>query len=252
MRLVLLHAVTRDRHDWGPLLAALGGFDALPLDLLGHGEAARVPRYTIGELAAAVTFAGPAILYGHSLGGVVALAVAAARPADVRGLVLEDPPLFESRQPRLSQSSFLRGFEALKALLHGPAASWSEDDWAAAVADWPSGHGRRSMREVFGEDGVRRRARQLHRFDPAVLDSLIGGTLSDGFEVMPAIRAAGCPITIFVGARERGSALSEDDVRLLAAEPTVTIVPVPEEGHFIHEILPQPCADAVRRIAALT
>lgn len=250
MRLVLLHAVTRDRHDFGPLTEALPEFDAVPHDLLGHGDAPRVARYTILDFARAVSFEPPAILYGHSLGGVVALAIAAARPGAVRGLVLEDPPLFESRQPRLSESSFLRGFENLRTLLNGSAAGWSEDDWARAVADWPSGHGRRPMREVFGEAGVRRRARQLHRFDGRILDDLIDGTVSDGFEVIPAIRAAGCPLTVLAGERGRGSALSEEDLRVLAAEPAVTVVPVEGEGHFIHETLPQPCAAAVRRLAA--
>lgn len=250
MRLVLLHAVTRDRHDFGTLLDALPGFDGAPHDLLGHGDAPRASRYTILDLARAVPFDGPAILYGHSLGGVVALALAAARPADVRGLVLEDPPLFESRQPRLSQSSFLRSFEKLRTLLAGSARDWSEDDWARAVADWPSGHGRRSMHEVFGEAGVCRRARQLHRFDGGVLDSLIEGTINDGFEVIEALRTLGCKVTILAGERARGSALSADDLRVLAAEPAVEVVEVEGEGHFIHEVLFEPCADAVRRHAA--
>lgn len=50
----------------------------------------------------------PAILFGHSLGAVVALWVAAYAPELVRGLVLEDPPLYVVQ--RLDESVF--GFAA--------------------------------------------------------------------------------------------------------------------------------------------
>jgi pimeloyl-ACP methyl ester carboxylesterase len=35
----------------------------------------------------------PGVLVGHSIGGVIALMVAARRPDKVRGLIIEDVPL---------------------------------------------------------------------------------------------------------------------------------------------------------------
>ncbi|MFD7654601.1 alpha/beta fold hydrolase [Actinosynnema sp. NPDC059797] len=79
----------------GPLLVLLHGLGAtgsvwrgaaetwpgawLAVDLPGHGRSAPAARYSFGSLAAAVASvvpAGPVAVLGHSLGGVVALALA--------------------------------------------------------------------------------------------------------------------------------------------------------------------------------
>ena len=101
------------------------------------------------------------------------------------------------------------------------------------------------MLERMGEEGVARRARQLAAFDPRVLDALIGGTMGEGFSAVDAIRAAHCPIVLVAGNRELTSALTPEDVSRLAAEPNVRVVRVDNEGHFIHEAEPLPCAAAV-------
>ncbi|MBJ3775286.1 alpha/beta fold hydrolase [Acuticoccus mangrovi] len=251
-RIVCLHAVTRDRHDFAGLAAALAPHEVTPRDLSGHGDAPRADDYTVAGLADAVDLGAgaPPILYGHSLGGVVALALAARRPGSVAALVLEDPPLFESDMPRLGETPFYRGFVKLKAFIDGEAHAYSLADWEVVVASWGSGHGRRTMLDVFGPEGVALRARQLAAFDPHVLDALIEGTLHGAFDVLAAIRAAGVPIRIIAGDRGKGSALSAEDLRLLARELDVSIDRVAEEGHFIHEVLPERCAAAVREVSA--
>lgn len=67
-------------------------------DFRGHGESSgRIGHATIGELIAdtgkVLDRFGPAIIVGSSLGGLVAAFVAAARPAQVRGLALLAPAL---------------------------------------------------------------------------------------------------------------------------------------------------------------
>jgi pimeloyl-ACP methyl ester carboxylesterase len=248
-RLVLLHALTRDRNDFGALVAALPEFETMAVDLPGHGEARRAECYQLDHYADAVPLEERPIVYGHSLGGVVALAAAARRPGSVAALVLEDPPLFEIGGERLTASRFFRGFLKLRALLAGEASSWTLADWEHAVATWNSGHGNLTVAEAFGEVGVRRRALQLARFDPAALDATIAGTLAGGFDAAGAIRAAACRIVVLAGERARGSALDDCDLHRLVAEPGVSIVRLEGEGHFIHESLFVPCAEAVRRAA---
>jgi esterase len=74
------------------------------VDLRGHGDSDRPGRYSIALMAADVTalldaLDEPAVdLVGHSLGGLVALRVAAARPGRVRRLVLEDVGLLQPRR----------------------------------------------------------------------------------------------------------------------------------------------------------
>jgi len=257
-RLALLHAATRDRHDFGALLGALpdSGANALTLDLVGHGDAPRAPRYRIVDFAAAVECtldaalgAERAVLFGHSLGGLVAIAIAARRPDRIAALVLEEPPVFGSMMPRLAESSFYRGFAALKSLMIGDAAGWTAAEWEREVAGWPSGHGRTSLADVLGADGVAMRARQLARFDPLVLDALMAGDLHADFDIAAALSALQCPALILAGETARNSALSDDDVARIEGIAPVSVERVPGEGHFIHETLPAPCADAVRRLS---
>lgn len=242
---ILLHAVTRDRHDFAGFSDRLPGVAAEARDLIGHGEAPRAPRYRVADYAAAVPLAGRPVLYGHSLGGLVALAAAAASPGAVRALVLEDPPLFESAQPRLSEGPFQRGFVNLLALKRGAGAHYALADWERLVAPWPSGHDRLSLAEWDG-DAVRRRARQLAAFDAEVLPPLIDGTVQEGFDVIAALAAAACPVILLAGARERGSALTAGDLARLAAAPNVTVRRIPGEGHYLREGAPAECAEAVR------
>lgn len=97
--MALLHGVTSSRSTWwrvGPALAA-AGWDVTAVDLAGHGEGPRLPAEN-GDLSTLVDAvvqqlpAGLAVLVGHSLGAIVALAVAAREPRVARGLVLEEPP----------------------------------------------------------------------------------------------------------------------------------------------------------------
>ncbi|WMS43290.1 alpha/beta hydrolase [Acuticoccus sp. MNP-M23] len=260
----MLHAVTRDRHDFAPFAATIARMNPRPQDLLGHGEAPRAPRYRLQDFAAAVRWPdanaaeasaatgtpgdGP-LFYGHSLGGLVALAVAQDNPGRLRGLVLEDPPLFESRQPRLDTTPWAGGFRALKRIMTGKGRDRTLAEWEAAVALWPSGHGTQTIAEQGGTDAVARRARQIAALDPAVLDAMVDPDLHHAFDPITAIRAARCPVTILVGNREEGSALSAQDLVILAAEPSVTLVRIQSAGHYLHEARPDLCADALKALA---
>ena len=251
-RVLALHAVTRDRHDFPDLAGALPKCALEGVDLLGHGDAPRTMAYTVNAYADALEVgAHTPILYGHSLGGLVAVAYAARHPDRVGALVLEDPPLFESRMPRLARSTFYRGFKSLREMMAGEASDYGVSEWRKAVANWPSGHGRTSMLEAVGEAAVERRARQLAAFDTVALDALIEGTLHRNFSVEAALRAVRCPMVLVAGERGRGSALSETDLLQLAGEFGVLIDRVAGEGHFVHEALPGPCAAAVNRALSL-
>lgn len=80
---------------WTNQLSGVGGtLPVLAVDLPGHGEsdpsdAASVEEYAevLGDALDALG-TGPVVAAGHSLGGAVAIALAARRPGAVRGLVL--------------------------------------------------------------------------------------------------------------------------------------------------------------------
>lgn len=91
---MFLHGTRLTGAQWAAQVAALGDeFRCLTPDLPGHGTAADVP-FTLATAAKGIVktieteASGPAIVVGLSLGGYVAMEVAARWPEQVAGLVL--------------------------------------------------------------------------------------------------------------------------------------------------------------------
>jgi pimeloyl-ACP methyl ester carboxylesterase len=105
---VLLPGTGFTAHDWDHVAAALARTRTThAVDLRGHGDSDRPGTYSIALMAAdviglleAMDLEGSGVdLVGHSLGGLVALLVAAQRPGLVRRLVLEDVGIPHPRPP---------------------------------------------------------------------------------------------------------------------------------------------------------
>jgi pimeloyl-[acyl-carrier protein] methyl ester esterase len=118
--LVFLHGWGLHGGIWQETAAGLaGGWAVDAPDLPGYGGTSTVSPYTAQTLAQdlADRQAGPCILCGWSLGGMVALAWAALRPEQVQGLILVGTsPVFMNRQnwDQGMAPEVLRGFaEAL-------------------------------------------------------------------------------------------------------------------------------------------
>src|SRR5262245_42286403 len=98
--LVLLHGVLRSWRDFaGVLPALLPQWHVHAMDHRGHGGSDRCPeQYLVRNYAddflglARTHLAGDVVLFGHSLGPLLAAPAAAACPDRVRAIVLEDPP----------------------------------------------------------------------------------------------------------------------------------------------------------------
>jgi pyruvate dehydrogenase E2 component (dihydrolipoamide acetyltransferase) len=112
--ILLVHGYGGDRNSWLFLQEPLAAkYRVYALDLPGHGTSAKdVGDGTLGVLAGAVTGvldalgAGRAHLVGHSLGGAVALAVAADDPGQIASVTLIAPAGFGSE----INADYLRGF----------------------------------------------------------------------------------------------------------------------------------------------
>jgi pimeloyl-ACP methyl ester carboxylesterase len=103
---VLLPGTGLTAGSWDTVAAALSVTrTVLAVDLRGHGESEWPGEYSLVLMAADVgalleRWGGvPVDLVGHSLGGLVALRVAAAHPHRVRRLVLEDVGMPHARRP---------------------------------------------------------------------------------------------------------------------------------------------------------
>ena len=111
--MVFVHGWTCDRSHFAPQAAHFSKrFRCVSLDLRGHGESDKPDQsYTIEGFADDVAWmcgelgVSNAVLAGHSMGGAIALAVAAAHPELCAALVMLDPAiLFPGElQPLIAQ-----------------------------------------------------------------------------------------------------------------------------------------------------
>jgi 3-oxoadipate enol-lactonase len=106
---VLLHSLGDSAAGWEPVARALADrWYVCAVDLRGHGASAPAERYSLElmreDVVGLVETLGlhPAVLVGHSLGGMVAYLAAAERPDLFSRLVLEETPLpVPSDPPRI-------------------------------------------------------------------------------------------------------------------------------------------------------
>ncbi|MET3988273.1 alpha/beta hydrolase [Streptomyces sp. PvR034] len=95
--LLALHAHFMEGRTFAPLARELAPrWRLIALDQRGHGDSDRAPEYSregyVADAAAVLEhlMLGPAVVLGHSLGGVNAYQLAARRPELVRAVVVED------------------------------------------------------------------------------------------------------------------------------------------------------------------
>lgn len=118
---VLLHAVTSNLAVWvfsGAIDALAANYRVTAYDLRGHGASDRPPHgYTSADMARdfaelhRVLGLEPAVLVGHSFGGVVAMHAAATVPDRVRGAILSDSffPGLREQEPNFGQMPMWAG-----------------------------------------------------------------------------------------------------------------------------------------------
>lgn len=259
--LVLLHGVTRRWQEFVTLLPALTlRWRVYALDFRGHGRSGRTPGkyHVVDYIRDAVAFLRqqlkePAVVYGHSLGAMVAAAAAAEAPALVRGVVLEDPP-FDTLGSRIGETPFLTFFSGVKGALM--AGERSVDALAARVAEVrvpklsPEGTlGPETVRlgDVRDPTSLRFGARCLLDMDPEVLDPLIAGRWLEGYDRDTILRKIECPALLlqadFAAGGMLPDAVAESAASLLRRGSHVKL---PQVGHLIHWLAP----DATLRLVS--
>ncbi len=141
--LVLVHGITEARGTWDPVTDLLAEqWRVVRVDLRGHGASARQAPYDLATMAADVATVVEALglerplVVGHSLGGVVVTAYAAAG-SPTRGAVNVDQPLqlaefqgvLEPIVPMLrgDEASFRAAVDTMFSVLEGPLPAAEHD-----------------------------------------------------------------------------------------------------------------------------
>lgn len=96
-----------------------------------------------------------AVVAGHSLGGVIAIRLAAHEPELVQGLFLADPPLYITQPPRCQQTMFYGFFLFLRDAMRQHHARGGTLDEMIAFVGQLSANDKQTMLEVAGAEAVR-------------------------------------------------------------------------------------------------
>ena len=241
--IVFLHGVTGRWQTWLPAMTAFAAeWRVYALDFRGHGRSGRVPgAYRAVDYAADVVaflrrrVGQPAVLVGHSLGAIVAIAVAADAPEAVRAVVLEDPPLGAFDDQDMADRPEQPGFTASRDLA---ASGLPREQLFAALA----------QREP-GVDAAALGARtlSLSQMDPDVLTAILENRAREGYALAARLRRIACPVLFQQGNVALGAAV--DDARVARARSllaTCTFEHFPDAGHGIHNVQPFAFCRSVR------
>jgi pimeloyl-ACP methyl ester carboxylesterase len=202
-----------------------------------HEPLSDLPRHT-RDAAALIEGLGaaPAIVVGHSMGGVIAIDLAIRRPELVRALVLVEPPLHFTMHPSESMQRELGKAMELRASAGDEPAAEHFMRWATTTTDGWNG-----FELTTPED----RAHLLGN-SSAIVHELEGGTGDHISE--EELAGIACPLICLVGAITLPEYM-EAARRIEAALPSLELVSVPGGSHVLHVTHPQAVADAVSRIS---
>lgn len=214
-RMVMLHGLGARWQAFAPLVLPLAQeWQLYLLDLRGHGQSGRAPGcYALADFAGDVgTFIEqvarpPVVLYGHSLGGWVALEVAARRPEFVRAVIVGDTALFvEHLDPDVAISY---------------------------LADLPI-----AMRSL---------AKSLAQLDPEVTRTFRAGELTREYAPDDVLARINCPVLLLQADPELGGLMSDDDVRRgLELLRHGSHASFPGVGHGLHVENAEPVLEEIR------
>jgi pimeloyl-ACP methyl ester carboxylesterase len=178
---------------------------------------------------------GPAVLVGHSLGGVTAWWVAQRHPDLVAGAFLEDPPLYFGEPDQHPRNGALPHFLLLRdAMIRWQAEGMEPEAAAVRIAAAPYGPDpRRKQGEVLTPEAIAARAHALLHADPGVLDAVLDGTALAATDTVSPVPA---PVTILAAGATMGAAfLVHHAERLARTHPDVTVMRLDSAGHSIHD-----------------
>ncbi|HMC43509.1 MAG TPA: alpha/beta hydrolase [Acidimicrobiales bacterium] len=254
---LMLHGLSSARSTWDPLTWALGGeYRVLALDHRGHGESSHAPgtydldHYGPDTIAFGEEVVGrPALLVGHSLGGVIAAYVGRERPDLAGAVVLEDPPLYRGDPAEATTSRIAAFFPVLRRLLADlQARSAQLEDYEAMLRSAPALNGSGTMADVLGPHGTRAQARAWASLDPEVFTPAIDGSALRGAHPEGPLK---CPAWVLRADPSLGAAFTpEDEARFLATNPDATVELVGGASHVIHDEQPGRMLEVVRRALA--
>jgi pimeloyl-ACP methyl ester carboxylesterase len=241
---LLLHGVLRRWQTFHPLWPHLASrWQLQGLDFPGHGASDRLPggEYRVSDYArVAADFVSqhigePPILYGHSLGAMVAAAVASQLGRHVKAVVLEDPPL-DTMGPRIRETALHGYFQSLQ---RWAGSQLPRDQMARELAEItvidPTTHVTLRLGNLRDAAQLRFMAGCLAQLDPKVLEPIVQCRWLDGFDWRLVFQELACPVLLLQADTAAAGMLTDADAAEAAKlAPSLTLVKLAGCGHGMH------------------
>ncbi|MGD0215682.1 MAG: alpha/beta hydrolase [Terriglobales bacterium] len=251
--LVLLHGLGRRWQVFLPVIPALSlRWHIFAPDLRGHGKSSHVARGYHGpqysdDLAALLRerVGAPAVLFGHSLGGMLAMWVASHYPELVRALILGDNIIVARHLRNPMYAALFKGLRDLAR--QGGSVEQIADGIGNIVLPSPSGRLVRIC-EFPGNDEayLLAWARSVKQVDPDAYDMTLDGSSLEGWDGETVLRGITCPTLLLQASEELGGMMSDSDVALAKSLlPHHAHVRFENLGHALFIQQPEPVLRAV-------
>jgi pimeloyl-ACP methyl ester carboxylesterase len=252
--LILLHGLARNWHDFLPLVPGLAKHHhVFALDLRGHGASARLPRaYTLAGYAADVmafmnqAIDAPAVVFGHSLGGMVGMYIAVHQPRLVRALILGDTMLARNAFMRSMYFSFFETLHSL--LLRRTSVRDLAQRLARAEILVPGLEHPVLIGDLPGNDDatLSKWAECLDQVDPETIAMTLNGIAYADFDPATWFPRINCPTLLLQANPDLGGLILKDEISsALKLLPNASHQYFPLLGHALHLQNPQSVLQAV-------
>jgi pimeloyl-ACP methyl ester carboxylesterase len=260
-QLLLLHGVLRNWRSFYPILPALqADYSIAALDFRGHGGSTPcnsyfVVDYVVDAAKAIEQFAEPFVLYGHSLGAMVALAAAGACPEKVKAVVLEDPP-FSTMGDKLLSLNLHRYFQGVENCLLQEKPQGADamfEAFSSIIVDHTSDGTPIRVKDQRDETARRFSAECLTHVDPQVLAPITSGNWLTGYDLFQILDKIRCPIWLLQADQRLGGMLTDHDARQIASRfpQQCKLEYFANVGHSVHWSKPDEVIKGLRRWLSL-
>jgi len=203
------------------------------LDLRGNGRSGwvaehyRLEDFTEDIVEFVRPLNAPAVLIGHSIGGVIALMVAAHSPEKVKALIIEDSPLTLDNYKRIIDSS--RDMFGL--WLDLKKSVQSEKELSLALADKYRDYPGVTSAWILFFAGC------LWQLDPTFFNALLYdfNGFTKGYDFKQILAKINCPILFIRGETKLGAVMTDDEISWLKQNfSNVNYAQVHGVGHLLH------------------
>ena len=222
--LVMLHGVLRQWADFVPAIPPLATrWKLYGIDFRGHGNSSRTPNQylVVDYMRDAASFLSfqlrePAVIYGHSLGAMVALRIAAEMREHVRAVILEDPP-FQTLGSRIRETPYYSQFLGVRNLLaRDVPVSQLARELAELQITVPGQEQPVRFGDMRDDAQLRWNATCLKVIDLDVFAPILEGRWLEGYDVDRTIQRVRCPTLVLQADPLNGGMLMDEDANFMA------------------------------------